>query len=198
MDPLEKAKHSLESHGFTVRNFSSGTEAAAYLEQELCGTTIGIGGSATIEACGLWERLQHSNTVYWHWRQPPDDARRSAMNTQVYLTSVNALAQTGELVSIDGIGNRTSSMLFGHQKIYYLIGRNKIVPTLDDAIWRARNVAAPRRAQQQGRRTPCAHAGDRCYNCQSPERICRGMVILWEPMPDTQTTVLLIDEALGL
>lgn len=150
MYPLEQAKQSLESHGFTVQKFSSRNEAAAYLEQKLCGTTIGIGGSATIEACGLWERLQHSNTVYWHWHQPPDEARRSAMNTQVYLTSVNALAQTGELVSIDGIGNRVSSMLFGHQKLYYLIGRNKIVPTLDDAIWRARNVAAPRRGPAAG------------------------------------------------
>lgn len=120
------------------------------------------------------------------------------MNADVYLTSANALAETGELVSIDGAGNRLSSMLFGHKKVYYLIGRNKLVPTWEDAVDRARNIAAPHRAQQMGKKTPCAAKADRCYDCKSPERICRGMLTLWGPMMGQEAEILLIDQDLGL
>lgn len=83
------------------------------------------------------------NTVYWHWKQHADQARAAAINTDLYLTSVNALAQTGEIVNIDGIGNRLASMLFGHQKGYYLVGRNKLAPTFEEAVDRVRNTVAP-------------------------------------------------------
>lgn len=68
----------------------------------------------------------------------------------------------------------------------------------DSAVWRARNVAAPKRAQQMNHNTPCAMKAGKCYDCKSPERICRGMVTLWGPMAGTQVEVLLVDEDLGL
>ena len=120
------------------------------------------------------------------------------MQTDVYLTSVNALAQTGEIVNIDGVGNRVAATLFGHQKVYYLVGRNKLTEDEAQAVWRARNVAAPQRAQQMGAKTPCAEKADRCYDCKSPGRICRGLVTLWGPMLGMEAEVLLIDEELGL
>jgi len=89
-------------------------------------------------------------------------------------------------------------MLFGHETVYYVIGRNKLAPTYEEAVWRARNVAAPRRAQQMGRKTPCAIKADRCYDCKSPDRVCRGMTTLWAPMTGMSAEVLLIDEELGL
>ena len=197
---FEIVKKNMEKRGYTVKVFATGAEAAAYLNSEIDGVSVGIGGSGTVKESGLYETLQtHNKEVVWHWFQTPqDEARVRAMNTDVYLTSVNALAETGEMVSIDGCGNRVASMLFGHNKIYYLIGRNKVVKTYEDAVWRARNIASPKRAQQMGRKTPCAVNADKCYDCKSPERICKGMVTLMGDMMGMAAEVLLIDEDLGL
>jgi len=120
------------------------------------------------------------------------------MQTEIYLSSANALAETGEIVSIDGKGNRVSSTLFGHKKVYFLIGRNKVADTYEKAVWRARNVASPARANQMNAQTPCAKKMDRCYDCSSPGRICRGLVTLWGPMMGAEAEVILINEDLGL
>ena len=86
----------------------------------------------------------------------------------------------------------------GHEKVYFVIGRNKLAPTYDEALWRARNIAAPKNAQRLNKKTPCAVKADRCYDCRSPERICRGLVTLWGPMMGMPAEVLLVDEDLGL
>lgn len=198
MTDFTTVQTALETRGYTIHTFATGKEAAAYLDTQLDGVTIGIGGSGTVRDCGVYELLETHNTVYWHWKQEPDEARRHAVTTDYYLTSANALAETGEIVNIDGAGNRVASTLFGHKKVYFLIGRNKLCPDGDSALWRARNVAAPRRAQQMNRKTPCAAKADKCYDCKSPERICRGCVTLWGPMLGMEAEVLLIDEDLGL
>ncbi|WP_295765628.1 lactate utilization protein [uncultured Oscillibacter sp.] len=195
---FDMVKKELEGRGYTVRTFSSGGEAADYLDAAIDGRSVGFGGSATLDALGLYERLGRHNQVVWHWKQDAAPARRAAMQTEVYLTSVNALAQTGELVNIDGAGNRVAATLFGHEKVYFVIGRNKLAPSYEEAVWRARNVAAPQRARQLGKKTPCAVKCDRCYDCKGPERICRGLVTLWGPMMGMEAEVVLIDEDLGL
>lgn len=197
MTDFTAVKQALEKRGYTVRVFPTAAEAAAYLNGAIDGKTVGFGGSGTLDAMGLYDLLGTHNTVCWHWKQDPDTARKAAMNTETYLCSVNALAQTGELVNIDGSGNRAASTLFGHHKVYFVIGRNKLVSTYDDAVFRARNVAAPLRARQMGKKTPCALRADRCYDCSSPERICRGMVTLWGPMMGMESEIVLIDEDLG-
>lgn len=198
MSVFSHVMENLQDRGYAVRVFQNGAEAAAYLNQIIDGKTVGIGGSSTVKDLGLYEALQTHNTVYWHWMQEAGLARKQAMQTDVYLTSVNALAETGELVNIDGTGNRVSATLFGHQKVYFLIGRNKLTQTYEQAVWRARNVAAPQRAKQLGAKTPCAEQADRCYDCKSPGRICRGLVTLWGPMMSMETEILLIEEELGL
>ena len=196
---FDAVKQNLEKRGYTVRVFSTGKEAADFLDAAIDGKSVGFGGSATLDALGVYERLGKHNETVWHWRwEDPAAARREAMTADVYLTSVNALAETGELVNIDGAGNRVAATLFGHEKVYYVIGRNKLAATYHEAVWRARNVAAPQRARQLGKKTPCAVKCDRCYDCKSPERICRGFVTLWGPMLGMEAEVLLVDEDLGL
>lgn len=196
---LEKTVKNLKASGFSVHVFDSGAEAAEWLNTQIDGKTVGIGGSATIKAIGLYDLLNSHNTVYWHWEQDPDEARNNAMKTDVYLCSANALAETGEIVNIDGKGNRVAATLFGHEKVYFVVGQNKIAPTYEDAVRRARNVAAPKRAMQFRVKTPCVlSGGDHCYQCKSPERVCRAMVTLWGPMMGTETEVVLIREELGL
>lgn len=187
----------LRERGYTVQVFEKKEDAASYLDAKIDGVSVGFGGSGTLKAMGLYDLLRVHNTVYWHWEQEADAARKSAMDTDVYLTSVNALAQTGELVNIDGSGNRVASTLFGHKKVYFVVGKNKLEDTYESAVWRARNIAAPKRAKQMGKKTPCAIKADRCYDCKSPERICRGMVTLWAPMMGTAAEVILINEDLG-
>ena len=196
---FDAVKQNLEKRGYTVRVFSTGKEAADFLDAAIDGKSVGFGGSATLDALGVYERLGKHNETVWHWKwEDPAAARREAMTADVYLTSVNALAETGELVNIDGAGNRVAATLFGHEKVYYVIGRNKLAATYHEAVWRARNVAAPQRARQLGKKTPCAVKCDRCYDCKSPERICRGFVTLWGPMMGMEAEVLLVDEDLGL
>lgn len=196
---FDTVKQNLEARGYAVYVFSTGEEAADYLDAAIDGRSVGFGGSATLDALGLYERLGRHNETVWHWKwEDKDAARRAAMTSDVYLTSVNALAETGELVNIDGAGNRVASTLFGHEKVYFVVGRNKLAPTYDEAVWRARNIAAPRRAKQLGKKTPCAVKCDRCYDCRSPERVCRGLVTLWGPMMGMAAEVLLIDGDFGL
>lgn len=189
---FDTVKKNLEDRGFAVRVFTAGAEAADYLNRAIDGKTVGIGGSATLDAMGVPAALETHNRLFGL------SARREAMGTQIYLTSANALAETGEIVNIDNTGNRAASTLFGHEKVYFVIGRNKLTPTYAEALWRARNVAAPRNARRMGRKTPCAAKGDRCYDCKSPERICRGLVTLWGPTAGQETEILLIEEDLGL
>jgi len=197
MTDFTAVKQNLEGRGYRVSVFSTAAEAAAYLNGAIDGTTVGFGGSGTLKDMGLFELLEAHNTVTWHWVQEAAAARRAAMDTEVYLCSANALAETGEIVNIDGAGNRVASTLFGHRKIYFVVGFNKLCPTYDDAVFRARNVAAPLRARQLGAKTPCAIHADHCYDCKSPGRICRGMVTHWGPMMGMEAEVVLVDEALG-
>lgn len=198
MENFDTVKKNLEDRGYAVRAFKTGAEAAAYLDGVIDGRTVGFGGSLTLEQLGLYDALAKHNTVVWHWKQEAGPARREAMFTQVYLTSANGLAETGEILNIDGIGNRVAATLFGHEKVYFVIGRNKVAPTYEEALWRTRNIASPKNARRLGKKTPCAVKGDRCYDCKSPERICRGLVTLWGPMMGMETEVLLVDEDLGL
>lgn len=196
MTDFSTVEKNLRDRGYKVCSFGSGKEAADYLVAELKGKSVGIGGSMTIKELGLYDRLSEDSTVYWHWETGPE-TRADAASAQVYLTSVNGFAETGEIINIDGAGNRVASTLYGHEKIYYIVGRNKLAKTYDDALWRARNIASPKNARKLGRKTPCAVNADKCYDCKSPDRICRGLVVMWEPMMNMEAEVILIDEELG-
>ena len=116
-----------------------------------------------------------------------------------YLMSANAISAEGVLVNIDGTGNRISAAAGAHETVCYLVGRNKIAPTFQQALWRARNIAAPLNARRLHRKTPCAQGETlRCYDCRSPERICNGLSVLWRPLGGVgETLVCLVGEDLG-
>lgn len=196
MADLEKTRSALEARGFQAQVFPGAQAASDYLNRVIDGTTAGFGGSVTLDAMGLFDTLSAHNTVYWHWKQG-GEARHAAGEAEAYLTSANGIAETGEILNIDGSGNRVASMLYGHRRLFIVAGRNKIAPTYDEALWRARNIAAPKNAQRLKTATPCAAKGDRCYDCKSPQRICRGLAVLWAPMMGVQTEILLLDEDLG-
>jgi hypothetical protein len=122
------------------------------------------------------------------------------MGRDVFLTSVNALSQTGEMVNIDGTGNRVAASLFGSQEVFFVLGVNKITPDLASAIHRARNVAAPLNSKKNKKSSlnPCATLDEKCYDCGSPDRICNALTIYYKKMRNMQTMeIIIINESLG-
>ncbi len=197
---FDHLREKLEKNGFAVSVFATGEEAAAYLNEQIDQRTVGMGGSMTIAELGLRESLSRHNVVFSHGftPAPPAQVQQLAAGAEVYLLSANGIAgDTGEILNIDGTGNRVSSSLYGHRKVYLLAGRNKISPNFHSALQRVRNVVAPKNAQRLGRKTPCAAKGDRCYDCDSPERICRGLVVLYKKMGSMDMEVVLVDQELG-
>lgn len=192
---FEQTSSVLEGLGYSVRRFVSREDAACYMEQVIVRKTVGLGGSMTLEEMSLWERLCRKNKVYSHLHGTP--AGPEAAGAQIYISSVNALATTGEIVLIDGDGNRISAVLYGHEKVYFVIGRNKLTNSYEKAVWRARNIAAPMNARRKKKKTPCTQKASRCYDCDAEQRICRAMLTLWRPISSMEMEVVLINEDLG-
>ncbi|WP_033166262.1 lactate utilization protein [Clostridium sp. KNHs205] len=196
-----KLKNSLKCLGYTVSEFNNAEEATKYLANQLSDRTIGIGGSVTVEEMKLYDALVSHNDVYWHMRLPENmsamEVRKRANLSDFYISSVNGIAETGEIINIDNTGNRVSAISFGHDKVYLIIGENKIASSYEEALDRARNIAAPLNAKRLGVKTPCAIKGDKCYDCKSPQRICRNFSVLWEKPTGSEYEVILIHEKLG-
>lgn len=198
MADLEKTGKNLERRGFRVHRFASGAEAADYLVQTLHGTSIGIGGSVTIDTLGVYDRLCGSNEVFWHWKNHAPETRERAGKAETYLCSANGVSENGEIVNIDGFGNRVAGTIYGPERVFLVVGRNKIAPDLTGAIDRARNIAAPLNARRLNRHTPCAVGEPRCHDCRSPEKVCGVMTVFFMPPTSIKEFhVILVDETLG-
>lgn len=196
-------KENLVKMGYAVSIFEKKDDARDYLKEKIQNTTVGFGGTITAKEMGLGEALSESNEVIWHWfpreNRTAAEELLAAQNTEIYISSVNGIAVTGEIVNIDGTCNRLASTLYGHKKVYFVIGENKIEDTLDGAIYRARNIAAPLNAKRLNKNTPCAKNKEenKCYNCSSPERICAALTVFWQRPKGQEYEVILIRESLG-
>lgn len=201
MENSKIVKEKLESLGYKVSCFETAKGAVEYISGEIDGKTVGMGGSMTLEEIGLYEKLASHNTVHWHQRIPEGktskDVRVLANAADIYISSVNGIAETGEIINIDGQCNRVAAIFYGHEKVYLVAGKNKLAADYDSALWRARNIAAPLNAKRLGMNTPCAVKADHCYNCSSPDRICRGLSVLWSKPMVGEFEVILINENLG-
>ena len=196
---IEKTIKSLKSRKFEVSHFATKEAAAEYLTGAIRNTTVGIGGCKTADQMGLFEKLTEcGNEVFWHWRTPGWETLENENSSEVFISSANAIAETGEIVNIDGRGNRLAGLVFGKKRIYIVAGTNKICPDFDSAVYRARNVAATENAKRFPAKTPCKLDG-KCHDCRSPQRICNAMLVMWGPMMDMEKVeVVLIDEELGM
>ena len=198
MADLEKTRKNLENRGFRAHVFATGAEAADYLAQTLHNTCIGIGGSVTIDEIGAYDRLSADNDVIWRWKKPTPDSRERGAAAETFLCSANGVSETGEIVNIDGYGNRVAPTIYGPERVFLVVGKNKIAPDLTGAIDRARNIAAPLNARRLNRHTPCAVGEPRCHDCRSPEKICGVMTVFFMPPTSIKEFhVILVDEDLG-
>jgi len=200
---IKKTITNLEKKRYTVSYFENAKEAADYLDSHIDGKTVGFGDSRTMADMGLYGKLSTHNEVHDPYQSKDNDEflkiAKKALITDVYLTSVNAMSETGEMVNIDGTGNRIAGSLFGHDKVYFVVSTNKIEPTLEKAMWRARNIAAPKNVMKYSLHTPCVvTGGEKCYDCKNPKRICNAIITYYRRMDDIEDVeIILIDQEMG-
>ena len=167
------------------------------------GSSVAWGGSMTIRDMGLTKALHdRASLEIWDRDLAPDrDAAqaiyRKTFSADYYLSSVNAISESGEIVNIDGNGNRVAALIFGPKQVIVIAGLNKVAGSLDAAMDRARNVAAPINAQRfAGLATPCYKLG-RCADCQAADSICAQIVITRRSRTQGRIKVILVGEHLG-
>jgi hypothetical protein len=212
MDPTkqwwveEKAKKAIEklvAHEFKAIYLKTKEEVVQEVWKHITPKqSIGVGGSLTIRGLGILEKLEaQGHAIYDHWKPGLSkenilEIRKSQMTSDLFLSSANAITLNGELVNIDGIGNRVNSTNFGPGKVILVVGYNKIVEDVQEAIKRIKNVAAPLNARRLNIDVPCAKAG-KCVDCNSPNRICRVIVIHERKPSLTDILIILVGEELG-
>ena len=194
----------LESRHFEAYYCKTGMEAvdkvlALIPERE----SVSWGGSVTLEAIGLTRRLHECGRYDVLDRDrtttPAErlEATRQALLCDNYLTSVNAISEDGQLVNVDGNGNRIAAIAFGPKRVIVVAGMNKVVKTPGDAISRARNFAAPTNVQRiPGLAPPCRATGS-CQDCKSLDSICSYIVTTRLCRPPGKIKVILVGETLG-
>jgi L-lactate utilization protein LutB len=193
----------LKKHGFDAHFVSSRDEARDLLLRMISDyEDFGFGGSDTTRSLGIVEALRaKGKTLYDHWqkgltKEEDLEIRLQQGRCDCFICSANAISVTGEIINVDGIGNRTNAMTFGPKKVCIVAGMNKVRPDLESALRRIKEVAAPMRARSLGMETPCAETGI-CSDCNAPQRICRATVILHRRPMLTDISVVLINASLG-
>ncbi|HHV38757.1 MAG TPA: LUD domain-containing protein [Tepidimicrobium sp.] len=193
------AREALEGNGFNAFVFRGVDEAREALLKGIdLEESIAFGGSMTLYDMGLYEEFKkRGNDIYWHWKAEDRQGElKAARDADIYISSTNALTLDGKLVNMDGVGNRVSSMFYGHKRVYIIAGRNKLTKDLKEARERIDNIAAPKNAKRLDVDTPCKFTGE-CNDCDSPARICNVEVIIHKNTTGSDINIFLIDEDLG-
>lgn len=199
----EKCVKAFKKHGFDTHFVPSVEEARKLILEMVSGyETFGFAGSETTRSLGLLEELNSmGKTMYDHWQKglsKEDDLeiRLQQGRCDCFFCSANAISATGEVVNVDGVGNRTNGMTFGPKKVIIVAGMNKVRADLDSALKRVWEVAGPTRAKSLNMETPCAETGV-CSDCNSPQRICRVTTILHRKPMLTDISIVLVNQSLG-
>lgn len=125
------------------------------------------------------------------------ERRRQALTVDLFLTGSNAVTRTGLLVNLDMIDNRVAGITFGTRHVVIMVGRNKIVPDLEAAMDRIRNLAASQNAIRFALRTPCVKISF-CSDCISADRLCNNWTIAEKSYPTGRIHIVLINQEMGL
>ena len=191
----------LKRRGFEAEYVSTGSEALKrILEIIPKDATVGIPGTVTIRDIGALDALkERGNVVYQHWGSMSNEERRIARfkenEADVFLTSANALTRDGQIINIDGTGNRVAGMAWGEGLVLFVIGINKLAFDLTDGLKRARSATIPNAIRQKVE-TACVKAGH-CVNCLNDESMCRAILILEQAVKGRQYHVIIVGESLG-
>lgn len=201
---IDQTVNALRNNNFAVHVMESGISACDYLLGQLQpGLSVGLGGSLTLEEIGLYKQLTLQNIILYNQyeeglsRAESLEIRRKGLLSDIYFSGSNAVTADGEIVNVDGVGNRVAAFSYGPKKVFIVIGRNKIVSDYAGALDRIRNHAAPLNAKRLKRNTPCVTDG-KCHDCTSEERICNIIHVLKKQPIKERINVIIINEELGL
>jgi L-lactate utilization protein LutB len=205
---LKELKEALETNNFEVFLADNGAEAKKIVQEEILpktgAKTVSWGGSMTFTATGLYDALKSAAGLevldtFDKSKSSEEklELRRQALLSDLFITGTNAVTEDGMLVNQDMIGNRVGALTFGPRHVVIMVGRNKIVSDLDEAMWRIRNYVAPINAMRLDKKTPCVKTSY-CEDCKSPDRICNTWTITEKSYPKGRVKVVLINEDLGL
>ena len=204
---LTELKETLTENNFEVFVAENTDEAKSIVLEkiipEIAPKSVSWGGSLTFVATGLYDVLKNNNDLnildtYDKTLSPEEslERRRQSLLVDLFITGSNAVTETGQLVNLDMIGNRVGALTFGPKNVIILVGRNKIVPDLDEAMFRIKNYAAPVNTMRLDKKTPCAKTSF-CGDCKSPDRICNTWTITEKSFPKKRVKIILINKDLG-
>ena len=206
---LADLKTALESNNFDVYLADDRQTACKIVLEDIIpklkAKSISWGGSQTFQvATGLYDRLKDNKKLEtldtFDKKIPADEMmerRRQALLVDLFITGTNAVTETGQLVNLDMIGNRICALTFGPKWVIVLVGRNKIVADLDEAMFRVKNYVAPVNSMRLDKKTPCVKTSY-CQECKSQDRICNTRTITEKSFPKERVKVVLINEDMGL
>lgn len=184
--------------GYYCADSKSAVQKALSLIPE--GSTVTWGGSESIKECGLVDALKDASVTIWDRKDvKPEDMKAfylKAFSANVYLMSSNAITLDGQLVNIDGTGNRIAALTYGPDRVILIVGMNKVCPDLESAITRVHNVAAPPNCMRLNIENPCTKDGI-CHNCLSPTKICNMLHVMHFNRFPGRIQVVLVGEQLG-
>ena len=199
----KKTVEKLKAHDFDAVFVKTKEEASAEIWKYVTPKArVGVGGSLSVRELGILGQMEaKGNIVLDHWKaglskEETLKIRKAQPGCDLFLASVNAVTMNGELVNIDGVGNRVNASVFGPGKVILVAGYNKVVENVEEGMKRIRNVAAPLNARRLNVDVPCAKVG-KCVDCNSPNRICRVIVIHERRPSFTEMLVILVGEELG-
>ncbi|MGI5850391.1 MAG: lactate utilization protein [Christensenellales bacterium] len=203
MNDIEKTLSALKRKNFKAVYAKNAEDAKNYVLSVIGqNDTVGSGGSVTLVETGILDALlERGNQVYSgmladRLGQDEDDVKRNGMTADVYLTSTNAITVAGDLINIDGTGNRVAAMIYGPPKVIIVAGKNKITANPNAAVARIKKIACPQNARRLGYHTPCAKT-DRCEDCNHADRMCNVTVHIQYPTRGKEIHVILIDGDFG-
>lgn len=205
---LAELKTALEANNFEVHLAADNAAAHATVVEQILSKTgarsVAFGGSMTAVGAGLFETFKGRTDVALldtlDKRIPVEEQverRRQSLLVDLFIMGTNAVTEEGHLVNLDMLGNRVAALTFGPKHVVVVVGRNKIVASLDDAMFRVKNIAAPANAMRLDKKTPCVKTSY-CEECKSPERICNTWTITEKSYPKGRVKVVLINQDLGL
>lgn len=201
---IEKTIDALKNHGF-IAEFFEDRKTLCDRVIEIVGSesSVAIPGTVTVRELGLNTILKDQGcSVIDRWNstaKSPEEKKQEILETlgaNFFLTSANAVISTGEIFNIDGVANRVAGMAWSNGDIIYIIGINKIVPTMQDAFDRVKKIACPMNAKRLNMQTPCALTGQ-CADCNSLQRFCRVSQLIHRAPLDRKAYVLVVNEDLG-
>lgn len=192
----------LKARNFIPHYCETAAEAKEQILTLVGNRSVGFGGSATIRDMGIYEALEENgNELHWHWKVPKEQKkaeRDASIKADVFMSSANALLPDGRMINIDGTANRLAGLIYGPPTVICVIGRNKIVNTVDEGIERTKRECCPQNARRQSLPTPCSVTNE-CADCRCDARMCNVIAIHeWPTRPVKAFHVFVINEDLGL